>query len=436
MAVAILSSLVAFLDSSIVNVALPAMQRQLGGGLALQQWVVDAYLLTLGSFILIAGSLSDLFGRKRVLVAGLGGFGVVSLVCAVASGSFTLIAARGVQGLFGALLVPSSLALIAAFVSEANFSKAIGQWTSWTSVAFVIGPLLGGFLTDSFSWRLIFGINVVPILLTLYLVSRLPTENLSESKPKVDILGAVLCALGLGGVVFGFIEQSRLGFSSPAVYVPMVLGLMFLALFFWQESRTSSPMLPLQLFERRNFSAGNLATFCIYAGLSVVTFLLVIFLQQTVHYSALKSGLSLLPVTIILFLLSPYSGKASHQYGPRWFMTFGPLLAAAGLIVIGTRTTTPVHYWSQLFPGIVIFGLGLSATVAPLTAAILGDVDKTRSGIASAVNNAVARIAGLLAIAAVGLVAHSFSLSMYATAGCLVAGGIISAIGIRNRQSV
>jgi EmrB/QacA subfamily drug resistance transporter len=432
--VAILSSLVAFLDGSIVNVALPAIQNQLGGGLVMQQWIVDAYLLTLGSFILIAGSLSDLFGRKRLLSWGLIGFGITSLACALAPNGTSLIIARALQGLFGALLVPSSLALIAAYVSEENFSYAIGQWTSWTGIAFVIGPLLGGYLTDSFSWRWIFGINVVPILITLYLVSKLKETARVDKHTNVDMLGAFFCALGLGSLVFGLIEQPHFGFTHPRVLISLILGITFLVLFFWREKTTSEPMLPLALFRYRNFTVGNLSTFLIYGGLSLVTFLLVIFLQQNAHYSALDSGLSLLPVTIILFILSHYAGRFSKKFGPRWFMGLGPILASVGIFFIGKFTSSEVSYWTQLFPAIVIFGIGLAATVAPLTSAILGEIDKSRSGIASAVNNAIARIAGLIAIAVIGTVAYSFSLSMYVTAGLLLAGGIISAIGITNKK--
>jgi len=433
--VAILASLVAFLDSSIVNVALPAIKNQLGGGLATQQWIVDAYLLTLSSLILIAGSLSDLFGRKRLLVWGLIGFGVTSLLCAIAPTSLSLIIARALQGLFGALLVPSSLALITASVSQENFSKSIGQWTAWTGIAFIIGPLLGGYLTDSFSWRLIFAVNILPIALTLYLVSKLQTENARPKQATIDIAGAALCVLGLAGVVFALIEQPHLGFGKPEVYITLILGLILLAGFLWRENTAEQPMLSLNMFREQNFGMGNLATFFIYAGLSLVTFLIVIYLQQTVGYSALSSGLSLLPITIILFLLSPMAGKLSSKYGPRWFMGLGPIVGAIGIYLIGKSATPHLQYWKQLFPSIVIFGLGLAITVAPLTAAILSAVDKSRSGIASAINNAVSRIAGLLAIAIIGTVAYSFRLSMYLTAGLIAIGGIISILGITNKKT-
>jgi EmrB/QacA subfamily drug resistance transporter len=429
--VAILSSLVAFLDSSIVNVALPAIQKTMGGGLAVQQWIVDGYLLTLGSFILIAGSLSDLFGRKKILTVGLVGFGITSLLCAAAPTGISLIIMRALQGLFAALLVPSSLAIISAFVSEQNFSYAIGQWTSWTSIAFIIGPLLGGFLTDSFSWRWIFGINVIPIVATLYFLRHLPEEKTNGQKPPIDLLGAALCALGLGALVFGLIQSSYNGFSNPLVYIPILIGIITISLFIHNERAIPFPMVPLNLFDRNNFRIGNLATFFVYAGLSAITFLIVIFLQQSENFSALQSGLSLLPITIIIFLLSPIAGRLSKKYGPRWFMAFGPILAAIGLCTIGIFAKSPINYWLQLFPGIVLLGAGIACTVAPLTSAILSDVGKEHSGIASAINNAVARIAGLIAIAAIGFVAFSFNTSMFAVSILLAIGGVISAIGIK-----
>jgi EmrB/QacA subfamily drug resistance transporter len=401
--VSILASFVAFLDGSIVNVALPAIQRDLGGGLSAQQWVVDAYLLTLGSLILIAGSLSDLLGRKRILTFGLIGFGVASLLCAVAPNSTALILFRALQGIAGALLVPSSLAIIISTFSGPSQGKAIGTWTAWTGISFVIGPLLGGFLVDTASWRWIFAINVVPIAVTLYLLRRVKIAKDETKKAAIDVVGAVLCALGLGGPVFALIEQPRHGWGDPLIYLPLALGTMIFAAFIVYESRIKQPMLKLDLFKRRNFSVGNVATLAIYAGLSVSTFLIVLFLQQVSGYSALQAGLALLPVTIVMFLLSPRFGALSAKYGPRFFMGIGPLIAGLGFLLVG-RLPLDFNYWTHLLPGVIIFGIGLSVTVAPLTAAILGDVPGSEAGIASAVNNAVARVAGLVAVAAVGAI--------------------------------
>jgi len=407
--VSILASFVAFLDGAIVNVALPAIQRDLGGGLATQQWIVDAYLLTLGSLILIAGSLSDLLGRKKILILGLLGFGITSLLCAVAPNSESLIVFRALQGIAGALLVPSSLALIIATFSGAAQGKAIGTWTAWTGISFIIGPLLGGILVDWSSWRWIFAINVLPIVVTLYLLRRVEVKRERHDKTPVDGVGALLCALGLGGPVFALIEQARYGWSSPLIYVPLIVGGLLLVSFLVYEKRAKQPMLPLSLFRNHNFSVGNVATLAIYAGLTVATFLTVLFLQQVSGYSALAAGLSLLPVTLIMFALSPRFGALAGKYGPRLFMAIGPLLAGCGFLLM-LRVQADVDYWTQLFPAIILFGLGLSVTVAPLTAAILGDVQPDEAGIASAVNNAVLRVAGLVAVAVIGaVVALQFS---------------------------
>ena len=410
--VSILASFVAFLDSAIVNVALPSIQNELGGGLSAQQWIVDAYLLTLGSVILIAGSLSDLFGRMKILSIGLLGFGVASVLCAIAPNNEFLIAARALQGIAGAFLVPSSLALIIAAFSGSAQGKAIGTWTAWTGIAFVIGPLLGGILVDSGSWRWIFAINILPIIVTLWLIRDIKVVKEKPKSASVDYLGATLCALGLAGPIYALIEAPHYGWSSPMVYLPLICGILLLALFLLHEKRTKHPMLPLSLFKNHNFSVGNIATLAIYAALSAATFLIVLFLQQVSGYSALSAGLALLPITIILFFLSSRFGALAGKHGPRLFMGLGPLVAALGFLLM-LRIPADVNYWTQLFPAIILFGLGLAMTVAPLTSAILGDVKPEQAGIASAVNNAVARIAGLIAVAAIGAaVAVKFSYSM------------------------
>ncbi len=407
--VSILASFVAFLDSAIVNVALPAIQQELGGGLSVQQWIVDAYLLALGSLILIAGSLSDLLGRKKILALGLWGFAAASLLCAIAPGSGFLIAARGLQGIAGALLVPSSLALIIATFSGPAQGKAIGSWTAWTGISFILGPFVGGVLVDAASWRWIFAINILPIAVTLYLLRSVDAVKDKKSRATVDFTGAALCALGLGGSVYALIEQPHYGWSSPLILGPLIGGIALLAAFLLYEQRVKHPMLPLSLFKNHNFSVGNVATLLVYAGLTASFFILVVFLQQVAGYSALAAGMAGIPVTLILFLLSPKMGELSGKYGPRLFMGLGPIVAGCGFLMmlhLGTR----VEYWTQLFPAIVLFGIGLAITVAPLTSAILGDVPPTQAGIASAINNAVARIAGLIAVAAVGaIVATQFS---------------------------
>lgn len=448
LAISILASFVAFLDGSVVNVALPTISKELGGGLAAQQWIVDAYLLTLGSFILIAGSLSDLFGRKKVLSAGLIGFLITSILCAVAPNVSFLISMRALQGFAGAMLVPSSLALIIAVFDGESQGKAIGTWTAWTGIAFIVGPLLGGFLVDSASWRWVFGINVLPIVATLLLLKIL---NLPEKLPRnvrVDILGAILCACGLAGLVYSFIEQPNYGWRSPHVWLSLLIGLIALVIFLIYERSIKDPMLPLSLFKIRNFSVGNIATVSIYAGLNIFLFTLIIFVQQVAGYSAFKSGITVLPVTIIMFLLSPRFGALAGKYGPRLFMSVGPLIAGIGFLLM-LRVNETVNYFGQIFPAILVFGLGLSMTVAPLTAAILGHIEKHHAGIASAINNAVARIAGLIAIALIGLVigaeaftgttihgVDAFHKTAIATAVLLFLGGTISAIGITNHNKV
>lgn len=434
--IAILASLVAFLDGSVVNVALPAISRELGGGLTTQQWVVDAYLITLGAFILIAGSVSDLFGRKKVLVAGTIGFGVTSLLCAVAPTAVLLIMFRGLQGIAGALLVPSSLALIISAFEGPAQGAAIGRWTAWTGIAFLIGPLLGGFMVDAASWRLVFAINVIPIAVVLWLAGLL---HVAEPKKgaKVDLAGALLCVVGLGLPVYALIEQSHYGWQSARILVPLSIGIIAFVAFLLLERKSKQAMLPLSLFSVRNFAVGNLATFAIYAGLSVLTFLVVIFLQQVSHYTALAAGLATLPITILMFFLSPRFGALSGKFGPRFFMAAGPIIAAVGAALF-LRVGTQAHYASHLLPAIVVFGIGLSITVAPLTAAILGSIASRQAGIGSAVNNAVARIAGLIAIAVLGLLTGAtltlggFHRGMIFVALLLLAGGVISAIGIQN----
>lgn len=409
----ILASFVAFLDIAVVNVALPAIREQLGGGLAAQQWIVDAYLVLLGSLILIAGSLSDIFGRKRVLIGGLVGFGAASLLCALAPNVTFLIIARALQGIAGALLVPSSLALIISTFSGTAQGKAIGSWTAWTGISFIIGPLIGGVLVDSASWRLVFAINLIPIAVTLWLLKLIAKEPPHRHDASVDILGAVLCAIGLGASVYALIEQPRLGWSNPLIYLSLALGICTFISFLLYERRTKDPMLPLNLFRHHNFSVGNVATLGIYAGLTAWTFLLVLFLQQVSGYSALEAGMAGVPVTILLFFLSSRTGALAAKYGPRWFMASGPIIASIGFLFIAKSAAVHMDYWTDIFPGVVIFGIGLSITVAPLTSAILGDVEKEHAGIASAVNNAVARVAGLLAVAAIGaIVAAQFSAAL------------------------
>ena len=397
----VLGSGIVFLDQTIVNVALPSIRASLNGGLAEQQWVVEAYLLTLSSLLLLGGSLGDVLGRKRVFQAGLVGFGVCSLVCALAPSAEVLIAARAVQGVAGALLVPSSLALILDTFAAGERAAAIGTWTAWTGVATVIGPLGGGALIEATSWRWIFLINPIPVAITVMLLRRLPADRGAQGH--VDWIGGLLCVLGLGGAVFGLIEYSVYGWGDPRVFVPLIAGILLLVAFLLWEARVPEPMMPLALFAVRNFAVGNATTLAMYGGLGVSTFFLVVFLQQVAGYTPLEAGLALLPITLVIFALSRRFGALADRLGPRLFMSAGPMLAGVGLLLL-TRIDAHPDYLTTILPGVLVFALGLAATVAPLTATVLGSVEPGRSGLASGANNAVARIAGLLAIAAVGAV--------------------------------
>lgn len=444
---AILGSSIALIDGTIVNVALPAIQRDLGGGLAAQQWISNGYLLTLGAFLLLGGSLGDIYGERRIFSIGLAAFGVFSIVCAAAPTIGVLLVARAFQGASAALLTPSSLAVIVAAFSRSERGKAIGSWTAWGAIATIVGPLAGGLIVDSASWRWIFAINPPLIAITLVLVRMAVPPAPAGQRRHVDYLGAVLCVGGLAGLVFALIEQPHYGWSSPVIFLPLVLGAAAMIAFVAYERRAASPMLRLDLFAQRNFSIGNIETLTMYAGLSALFFFLVIFLQQVAGYSALKAGLTTLPSTVVMFLLSRRFGALADRYGPRLFMALGPLVAAVGMFLL-LRTGTQTSFVSDLLPALLVFGLGLSMTVAPLTATVLADADEGDAGIASAVNNDIARVGGLVGISVIGVVAASslkgdtfvrssqsvtaFHHALIICAALLAAGGLTAAIGIVN----
>ena len=405
----ILGSVVTFLDGSIVNVALPALRDDLDAGLATQQWVVEAYLLTVGSLILVGGSYADIHGRRRAFELGLAGFGVTSVACAIAPTGEFLVVARALQGAAGALLVPASLAILTATFDDDERSAAVGAWTAWTGIAFVIGPLAGGAIIDSVGWRPIFAINVPVVLVTLWLSRRAIAESRDPGATRLDWPGALLSMASLAAVVFALIRQPSHGWDDPTVGPLFALGLALMLGFLAHEHHAPAPMLPLSFFRIRNFSAANAATFSIYGGLGAATFFVVIFLQQVSGYSAFEAGLALVPITVIMFFLSKRFGALADRIGPRMPMTVGPLIAAAGFALF-LRMNGDSDYLTDVLPGVLLLGLGLAITVAPLTATALGAVAQSHAGIASGVNNAIARVASLVAIAVVGaVVASSFS---------------------------
>ena len=440
----ILGSGIALLDATVVNVALPAIEDDLGGGLAGQQWVVNAYLLTLGSLILVGGSLGDLYGERRIFAIGVGAFGVASLFCALAPTIELLVAARALQGATSALLTPASLALIAITYSDAKErGAAIGTWTAWGGIATVIGPLAGGWILDVTSWRWIFAINVPFVLVTLALIwlAVAPDESRAGQKRRLDLVGALLTTFGLAAPVLALTEQPQRGWTDPLVVGGLVAGAVLLTAFVLWERHTSDPMLALGLFRRRNFTVANVETLLVYAGLSSLFFFLTIFLQQVAGWSPLESGLAGLPVTVLLFVLSRFTGRLSARFGPRLFMGAGPLVAAVGVLLL-TRLDTDVSYVPDVLPAMILFGLGLSITVAPLTTTVMSDAHRGDSGIASGVNNAVARVAGLLGIAVVGVAVANrsgaeldlagYRIGMVLTAVLVAAGGVVGVLGIQN----
>ncbi|HEY3435189.1 MAG TPA: MFS transporter [Solirubrobacterales bacterium] len=400
----ILGSTVVFLDSTVVNVALPAISEGLDVGLAGQQWVVESYTLALVALLLVGGSLGDQFGRRRMFVLGLIGFGVTSILCAIAPTDEFLIAARALQGVTGALLVPGSLAIVASTFEGAARGKAVGTWTAWTGIATVLGPAGGGALIGITSWRAIFWVNIPLIAATVLLTLHSVEESRDEDAfLGIDWAGIALSAIGLGAPTFALIEQPARGWEDPVVWASMVVGVLCFGLFILREATARHPMLPLGLFRIRNFWVTNLTTFATYAGLIGGLFFVGLYLQQVVGYSPLEAGLATTPISILMFFLSPRFGRMASGTGPRLPMSVGPIVGGFGLLLL-MMVDAEASYLVDVLPGLLVFGVGLSATVAPLTATVLDSVDEHRVGIASGVNNGVSRVAGLLAIAVLGAV--------------------------------
>jgi EmrB/QacA subfamily drug resistance transporter len=400
----ILGSTVVFLDGTVVNVALPAISDSLDVGLAGQQWVVEAYTLALVALLLVGGSLGDQFGRRRMFVTGLIAFGATSALCAISPTDEFLIAARTLQGIAGALLVPGSLAIVASTFDGEARGKAVGTWTAWTGIATVLGPAGGGALIGLSSWRAIFWVNIPLIVATVALTLHVVEESRDEDAfLGIDWLGILLSAVGLGGPTFALIEQPANGWGSPMVWLPMVVGVVSFALFIVREAVARHPMMPLSLFRIRNFWVANLTTLSAYAGLIGGLFFVGLFLQQVAGYSPLEAGLATTPISILMFFLSPRFGKIASGTGPRLPMSAGPIVGGIGLLLL-LRVGSDPNFVTDVLPGLLVFGVGLSATVAPLTATVLDSVDAHHVGIASGVNNGVSRVAGLLAIAILGAV--------------------------------
>ncbi len=410
----ILASGIVFLDGTVVNVALPAIDRSLAAGLSGLQWVIDGYALSLAALLLLGGSLGDRYGRRRVMIVGLIGFGAASALCGFAPAIGWLIAARVVQGVAGALLVPASLAVITAvFTNAEERGQAIGAWTGWSGIVTVAGPFLGGWLVDALSWRWVFFINLPLIVVAVALLVRhVPETRDVEAAKRLDWAGAALAVLGLTGTTFALIEGPVRGWRNPIVLVGLIGGLLAIGLFLVVESRLAHPMVPLRFFRVRNFAGANLATLGVYFALSGAIFLVIIYVQNVLGYSALAAGLSLLPLSLMMLVLASRFGKLAGRYGPRLFMAVGPLIVGGGLLLF-MRLDPAAGYWSALFPAVVVLGLGLCITVAPLTTTVMNAVPAHNAGIASAINNVASRIAGLLAVAGLGIVvAVTFSTAL------------------------
>ena len=437
--IAVLGSGIAFLDGTVVNVALPDIGRDLDATTSQLQWMLNGYLLTLASLILLGGSLGDRIGRRRIFTIGVAWFTVASALCALAPSAEALIVARLLQGVGGALLTPGSLAMIEASFRRADRARAIGAWSGLTGVGAALGPLLGGYLVDAVSWRAVFLINLpLGLFVALMAPRHVPETRDPDAHGRLDVLGAALAAIGLAGTTYALIQAPDDG-ASAAVVVSGAVGVLALGRFVLVERRSANPMLPLSLFSNRQFTAANLVTVVVYAALGGVFFLLVAFLQISMGWSPVASGAASLPVTALMLTLSARSGALAQKVGPRLPLTLGPLVIAAGLLLM-TRISPGDSYVAAVLPAVVVFGLGLTLVVAPVTATVLAAADERRAGIASGINNAVSRVAGLFAVAVFPLIGgltgdafydpasmtDGFHAAMLAAAALAAIGGVIA----------
>lgn len=412
----ILASGVVFLDSTVVNVALPAIDRDLQAGLSGLQWIVDGYVLTLSALLIPGGSMGDQYGRRRVMLIGLVGFGLFSMACGLAPGPTWLIGFRMLQGIAGAMLVPGSLAILrASFPPGEARGQAIGRWSGWAGITTVIGPLLGGWLVDNLSWRWVFFINLPLILITAWLMIRyVPESKNNSAESRLDWVGAGLLLAGLGGAAYGLIQGAAAGWGDPLVLAGLAIGAACLLIFPLVEARLANPMVPMNLFRSRNFTGANLTTLGVYFALYGTTFFLVIYIQNVMGYPAFLAGMMLFPISLSMLVLSSFFGTLSGRYGARLFMSVGPGVLGIGLIWL-SRLQPHSNIWTGLIPGVIILGLGLSCTVAPLTDTVVSAVPERRSGVAAALNNVVSRVATLVAVAGLGVViALSFNSTLNA----------------------
>jgi EmrB/QacA subfamily drug resistance transporter len=445
-ALTVLGSGIAFLEATVVNVALPALAEDLDADVADLQWVLNGYMLTLAALILIGGSLGDRYGRRRIFVIGVIWFTLASALCALAPSVEVLIAARVFQGIGGALLTPGSLAIIEASFHKTDRARAIGAWSALGGIAGAIGPLVGGWLIEAVDWRAIFLINLPLGAFVAWAAPRYIPETRDETvKGRLDILGSVLAAVALGGITFALIRASEASSMDGGVVLALAVGLVASAAFIHVERRAEQPMLPLSIFSSRQFSAANAVTFVVYAALGGVFFLLVIMLQVVLGYSPIAAGSAALPVTILLLLFSARAGALAQRIGPKLPLTVGPVLIAIGMLMMSTIEAGD-SYVASVLPGVIVYGIGLVFVVAPITATVLAAADARHAGVASGVNNAVARTAGLAAVAALPLIAglsgtdfenpvaleEGFRIAMIVTAGLSLVGGLIAFFFISN----